>query len=174
MPLLFFAILIGIPVAEIFVFIEIGGKIGALNTIVLTILTAAAGMFLLRAQGVSILIQAQERLNAGQSPVREILNGILLAVAGLFLLIPGFVTDTIGFLFFLPPLRSLIANSLASHSRFTRNESRYSGQQDSGYHSETIIEGEYLVVKDPDDINPDEIEPGATKDDSPWSNNRDT
>lgn len=168
MPLLIFAILIGIPVTEIFVFIEIGGKIGALNTIVLTILTAAAGMFLLRLQGISILMQAQERLNAGQSPVREVLNGILLAIAGLFLLIPGFLTDAIGFLLFLPPLRSLIASNLATHSRFTRNESHMSGQQDEVYRSETIIEGDYSVVKEPDDL-----EPGPAKDDSPWSKNRD-
>ncbi|WP_025897380.1 FxsA family protein [Sneathiella glossodoripedis] len=168
MPLLFFAILIAIPVVEIFVFIEIGGEIGALNTIALTFLTAAAGMLLLRIQGISILTQAQERLQAGLSPVREVLSGILLALAGLFLLVPGFVTDAIGFLLFLPPLRNLIADSLASHSRFTRSERQYRGNKDHQYRSETIIEGDYTVVTDPDDI-----EPGPSKEESPWSKNKD-
>jgi UPF0716 protein FxsA len=168
LPLLFLAILIGIPVAEIFVFIELGGKIGALNTIILTFLTAAAGMLLLRMQGISILTQAQERLNAGLSPVREVLSGILLAVAGLFLLIPGFLTDAVGFLLFLPPLRNLIADSLASHSRFTRSESHHTGEGDHRYHSETIIEGDYSDVTDAD-----AMEPGPSNEDSPWSKNKD-
>lgn len=168
MPLLFFAILIGIPIAEIYAFIEVGGEIGALNTIALTILTAVIGMALLRYQGLSVITQAQTRLNAGQSPVREILNGVLLAVAGLFLLIPGFVTDTIGFLLFLPPLRNLIATKLAGTNRFVRSEAVFSEESESPYRSTPIIEGEYSVVEDTDD-NLD----NPPNDDSPWSKNHD-
>ena len=168
MPLLFFAILIGIPIAEIYAFIEVGGEIGALNTIALTILTAVIGMALLRYQGLSVLTQAQSRLDAGQSPVREILNGVLLAVAGLFLLIPGFVTDTVGFLLFLPPLRNLIALKLAGTSRFVRSENVFSEQSESPYRSTPIIEGEYSVVEETED-NSDK----PRNEDSPWSKNHD-
>ncbi|WP_206378140.1 FxsA family protein [Sneathiella limimaris] len=170
MPLLFFALLIGIPVVEIAVFIEIGGEIGAFNTIGLTILTAIIGMALLRYQGISVLTQAQARLNAGESPVREIFSGIMLALAGLFLLIPGFVTDTIGFLLFLPPLRSLIANQLASSSRFVRSETVFSHHSDGQYRSEPIIEGEYHVVEDADDLESGPKDPNSS---SPWSKNKD-
>jgi len=168
LPLLFFAILIGIPIAEIYAFIEVGGEIGALNTIALTILTAVLGMALLRYQGLSVLTQAQARLDAGQSPVREILNGVLLAVAGLFLLIPGFITDTAGFLLFLPPLRNLIATKLSGTSRFVRSETVFSEQNEGPYRSAPIIEGEYSVVEDTED-NSDK----PRNEDSPWSKNHD-
>ncbi len=173
MPLLFLAVLIGIPVLEIYVFIELGGEIGALNTVILTVLTAAAGMALLRIQGLSVLTQAQATLQKGESPVKEILNGILLALAGLFLLIPGFVTDAIGFLFFLPPFRSLIAAWLGSRINL-------SGQSGSGfsYHRQgnrsTIIDGDFHVVDEEEEEKkqPPALEIDETKEpnkDSPWS-----
>ncbi len=170
MPLLFLAVLIGIPILEIFVFIELGGEIGALNTIILTVLTAAAGMILLRIQGLSVLTSAQTTLNKGGAPVNEILNGILLAVAGLFLLIPGFVTDGIGFLLFLPPLRTLVAAWLGSRI----NISGHPGHRPGGNsHTTTIIDGDFQVVED----DPQKTKPAETliegdekpNPDSPWS-----
>lgn len=164
MPLLFLAILIGIPIVEISVFVEIGGEIGALNTIILTILTAIAGMALLRYQGVSVLLKAQENLNSGISPVNEIFNGILLAVAGLFLLIPGFVTDALGFLLFLPPLRNSIAKFLSTRTSFVQNPNARGFQSHSYQQDSTVIEGEYSVVQDTNDLEDSDPNP-----DSPWS-----
>lgn len=177
MPLLFLAVLIGIPVVEISVFVEVGGQIGALNTIILTILTAVAGMALLRKQGLSILMQAQATLNKGASPINEILNGILLAVAGLFLLIPGFVTDGIGFLLFLPPLRSAVASwlgrnvKLSGHTAQTHHRHYGQGPRDT-----TIIDGDFEVVDEEGKPKPDldklEENAGPPDKDSPWSKNQ--
>lgn len=165
MPLLFLAVLIGIPILEISVFVEVGGEIGALNTAILTILTAIAGMALLRHQGLSVLLKAQSNINAGKSPVNEILSGVMLALAGLFLLIPGFVTDTVGFLLFLTPLRNLIAGQLAKNSAFASTGGGAFHQNPQKGRS-PIIEGEYSVV---DEAENDQI--GAPNEVSPWSKN---
>ncbi|MBL4666755.1 MAG: FxsA family protein [Sneathiella sp.] len=169
MPLLFFAVFIGIPILEIFVFVEVGGEIGALNTAILTILTAIAGMALLRHQGLSVLMKAQATIKAGNSPVNEILSGVLLALAGLFLLIPGFVTDTVGFLLFLPPLRNLLAAQFAKNSKFAAAGAQ-SPFHPTGQNSRSpIIEGEYSIVEEAEngDI-------GTPNDESPWSRNTNT
>ncbi len=174
MPLLFLAVLIGISVLEIYVFIEMGGEIGALNTIILTILTAVAGMALLRIQGLSVLTQAQTTLQKGESPVKEILNGILLALAGLFLLIPGFVTDAIGFLFFLPPFRSLIAAWLGSRINLSGPSGTGFSYHQQGNRS-TIIDGDFHVVDEEEEQQkkqPTTLEIDGTAEpnkDSPWS-----
>jgi UPF0716 protein FxsA len=170
LPLLFLAALIAIPIIEITVFIEIGGEIGAFNTIILTILTAVAGMILLRIQGLSILTQAQARIQKGETPAKEILNGLLLAIAGLFLLIPGFVTDSIGFLLFLPPIRSFLALWLGKRFILSARPG-YDGSYSSG--SSTVIDGEFHVVDEEDDKKSEDITKIGTKNnpnpDSPWS-----
>lgn len=178
MPLLILAALIGIPVIEITVFVEVGGEIGALNTIILTVLTAIAGMALLRHQGISVLMQAQATLNKGESPVKEILNGILLAIAGLFLLIPGFITDGIGFLLFLPPLRSLLASWLGKNVKMSGHSAhghfRQYGRKESA--DTTVIDGEYEVVNDKpknkEELEQLEKQAGTPDENSPWSKNK--
>jgi UPF0716 protein FxsA len=173
LPLLILAVLIGILVVEISVFVEVGGEIGALNTILLTILTAIAGMALLRHQGLSVLMQAQTSLNAGKSPIPEIMSGILLALAGLFLLIPGFVTDISGFLLFMPPLREFLAQKLAASGRFAAHKNNAGFYGASQTRSSTVIDGEYTVVDPAKEPSLEEIEQLENSvepnDDSPWS-----
>ena len=175
MPLLILAILIGIPLTEIYVFIAVGEEIGALNTVILTVLTAIAGMALLRHQGLSVIMQAQERLNAGQSPVKEVMSGVLLALAGLFLLIPGFATDFLGFLLFMPPLRDYLASKIGGMGRFTAHSAHY-GQSHYSHHksgSSTIIDGEYSVVTEEEEKTSDDETPRLKSDneDNPWGKN---
>ncbi len=175
MPLLILAILIGIPLTEIYVFIAVGEEIGALNTVILTVLTAIAGMALLRHQGLSVIMQAQERLNAGQSPVHEVMSGVLLALAGLFLLIPGFATDFMGFLLFMPPLRDYLASKIAGMGRFTAHSSHFGQNHYSHRNSggSTVIDGEYSVVTEEDEKATDEETPRIENDseDNPWGKN---
>ena len=174
MPLLILAILIGIPLTEIYVFIAIGEEIGALNTVILTILTAIAGMALLRHQGLSVITQAQERLNAGQSPVHEVMSGVLLALAGLFLLIPGFATDFLGFLLFMPPLRDYLAAKIAGMGRFSAQSAHYGNHyQPHKSGNSTIIDGEYSVVGEEDEKDTDDETPRlkSDTDDNPWGKN---
>lgn len=172
MPLLFLAVLIGIPVLEIYTFIEVGGEIGALNTIILTILTAVLGMALLRHQGLSTLMRAQEKIQKGETPIKEVLSGFLLAIAGLFLLIPGFATDTVGFLLFLPPLRHFVAHWFSDKVQFMGP-----GDNGSAYYrrgNSTIIDGDFTVVPEEETEKQGQIDPslessGKSNKDSPWS-----
>ena len=105
MPLLILALLIGVPLAEIALFIEIGGFIGLWPTIATVILTAVLGTALLRQQGMATLRRAQMEMDAQRLPVRELFDGACLLVAGVLLLTPGFLTDAVGFILLVPPLR---------------------------------------------------------------------
>ena len=97
-----------IPVLEVIVFIQAGQYIGILNTLLLTIFTAFLGMTLLRIQGFETYRKAQGKLARNEAPLSEMFDGICLFAAGLLLLTPGFVTDTVGFLLFLPPFRAVL------------------------------------------------------------------
>lgn len=103
---------IAMPVLEMWVLIEVGGIIGPWPTIGLVLLTAAVGYGLLRQQGFATLMRGQQRMEAGELPAREMVEGMALAVSGALLLTPGFVTDTIGFLGLISPLRAALANRL--------------------------------------------------------------
>lgn len=112
-PLIAIAFLL-IPVIEIYLLIQVGQVIGAGWTVLMVVLTAVIGVWLLKIQGLSTLTRAQQRLQENQLPAREILEGMALVVAGAFLLTPGFFTDGIGFLLLFPPTRIWLANLAAS------------------------------------------------------------
>lgn len=98
-------IFLAIPVTEIVVFILVGSQIGVLATIALVILTAIAGSMLLRWQGLSALSRIQSELAADRVPGKEMVQGVMILLAGFLLLTPGFVTDTLGLLLFIPKVR---------------------------------------------------------------------
>lgn len=108
-----FILLLGVPMVEIGVFIEVGGLIGLWPTIVVIFVTAAIGTGLLRAQGLAVMYRAQEAMSRGEMPLAEVFDGLCLVFAGALLLTPGFVTDAVGFLLFIPPLRTLLGRSIA-------------------------------------------------------------
>jgi UPF0716 protein FxsA len=108
MGYILFFIFIGIPIVEISVLISVGGVIGLGPTIAAILLTAFAGAWALRAQGLATLTRAQEHMQRGEFPITQVFDGFCLLVAGAFLLTPGFVTDGFGFLLFLPPFRALL------------------------------------------------------------------
>ena len=112
MGFLVLLVLLGLPIIEIWLMIEIGGEIGALPTIALILATAALGVLLFRVQGMATLARVQDHLDRGEAPVGELLSGLGLLVAGLLLLIPGFLTDAIGLILFIPPLRRLLIGAL--------------------------------------------------------------
>ena len=101
------ALFILIPVVEIYLLIQVGGIIGAFPTIILVVFTAVMGAWLLRIQGFSTIERVKKTLAAGGIPAFELLEGLILLIAGVFLLPPGFFTDTIGFLCLMPALRRL-------------------------------------------------------------------
>ncbi|MEM8765815.1 MAG: FxsA family protein [Pseudomonadota bacterium] len=100
------------PIIEMYLLIEVGGYIGALPTIGLVMLTAVIGVGLLRVQGFRTLTRGLGRLEGGELPAREVVEGLLLAVAGALLLTPGFVTDGFGFALLTPPFRAALADRL--------------------------------------------------------------
>lgn len=107
-------LLIIMPVLEISVFIMIGGQIGVLNTVLIILFTAILGSFLLRRQGLGLLAKIQLKMAEGQVPGRDLSHGVMILVAGILLLTPGFVTDAIGFSLFVPQIRDMIAAFLKS------------------------------------------------------------
>ena len=109
--ILFFLFLI-IPLIEIAILIEIGKVFGAAYTIALVIGTAALGAALFRQQGLSTLAKVQLSMQQGNLPATELIEGLMLLIAGALLLTPGFFTDVFGFLVLIPALRNKIAQTL--------------------------------------------------------------
>lgn len=108
MALLLLIAFIAVPLIEIGVFIQLGGLLGLWPTLTLVILTAFLGTWQLRAQGLATLNRARGHMDRGVLPTRELFDGLCLLVAGALLLTPGFVTDGVGFLLFLGPVRDLL------------------------------------------------------------------
>ena len=104
----FFLIFIGLPALEIFLMIKIGGEIGALSTVALIFLTAILGIYYARVQGIQTLRSGIVNLYQNKVPIYEIMSGASIAFASLLLIIPGFLTDIIGFLILVPFTRKLI------------------------------------------------------------------
>ena len=107
-----FILFLIIPLIEIAILIEIGKVFGAGYTIALVIGTAALGAALFRQQGLSTLAKVQMSLHQGDLPATELIEGLMLLIAGALLLTPGFFTDVFGFLVLIPPLRNRIARNL--------------------------------------------------------------
>lgn len=115
MVILILLALICVPLLEIAVFIEVGGAIGIGPTLGLIVLTAVLGTWQLRAQGLATLARARSLMERGELPARELFDGLCLLVAGALLLTPGFVTDSIGALLFVPALRQALRRALGRH-----------------------------------------------------------
>jgi len=102
--------LIGVPAVEIFVMIKIGQNIGALSTIALIFITAIVGVYFAKIAGLNTLRSGIYNLYENKVPIYEIISGASIALAALFLIIPGFITDTLGFLLLVPYTRKIIVN----------------------------------------------------------------
>ena len=134
---LLFLLFIAVPIVEIYLLLEVGGMIGAVPTIGLVVLTAAAGAALVRAQGFSTIMQVRRSMDAGEIPAVAIIEGIFLLVAGALLLTPGFLTDVIGFGCLVPPLRRALI------VRFIEARVIHSHRPGPGSRHGHVIEGEF-------------------------------
>ena len=138
-----FILFIVVPVLEMWLLIEVGSVIGALPTIALVLLTAVVGVSLLRREGLSTWVRGNRKLEQGELPAEEMIEGLMLAVSGALLLTPGFVTDVVGFLGLIPITRKKLARALLAKGAiqgFVYSESQFRRQH--GARDETIIEGE--------------------------------
>jgi len=153
MALLILLVLIGTPVLEIAVFIEVGDRFGLWPTLAGIVATAVFGMAVIRAQGLAVVARAQENLRAERFPALEIFDGLCLLLAGAMLITPGFVTDTFGFLLLIVPLRRLagrLAWRYAEARGFT--VAGTTGPR-PGWNGDGVIDGEFedITAKESED-----------------------
>ncbi len=151
MPGLIPLILIIVPIVEIALFVQIGGAIGLGWTLLIILATAMLGARAIRRQGLNALARAQAQMASGQPPVGEIVHGVLILIAGIMLLTPGFFTDTMGFLLLFPVTRRFILE-LAAGFILPKLFSGFSMRRGSAQNPSDakIIDGDYRV-EDPDD-----------------------
>ena len=131
--------LILVPVVEIYLFIKIGGQIGAFNTISLIFLTAIIGVFYARYEGLNTLRSGFSQLIKNEAPIYEIISGAAIAFAALLLIIPGFATDLLGFLLIFPLTRKLFFGKFIKKFK---NETKI---------KKPYIEGEFEDIEDDDE-----------------------
>ena len=114
--------IIGIPAIEIYLMIKVGGVIGALNTILLIFFTAITGVYFAKLAGISTLRSGLSQIVKNEMPIYEIISGAALAFAALLLIIPGFLTDIIGFLLIIPITRKFLIKPISSKFSNKKNE----------------------------------------------------
>ena len=133
-------LILGIPLIEIYLFIKVGSQIGALNTILLILVTAVLGIWYARYEGFNTLRSGMSQLIKNELPLYEIVSGAAIAFAALLLILPGFATDVIGILLVFPVTRKIIL------SRYSK---KYSSKNKNNI-KKKYIEGEYEDIEDND------------------------
>ena len=136
-PILLLIILI--PVIEIYLLIKIGSQIGAITTILVIFTTAIIGIYYAKYEGINTLKAGFSQLNRNQTPVYEVVSGAAIAFAALLLIIPGFVTDTLGFLLIFPMSRKLIFSNFTGKVKTKDNNKN------------NFIDGEFEDIEDDND-----------------------
>jgi UPF0716 protein FxsA len=139
---LFLLILLGVPIIEIALFVEVGGAIGLLPTLGIVVASAIVGAALVRMQGLRALDRLRASVEAGGDPVGPIAHGALILVAGMLLILPGFLTDSLGVLLLIPAVRTQLIGWGAS--RVTVRAAGY--VRPGPAPSRDVIDADYEVV----------------------------
>ena len=132
-----------VPIIEIYLFIKIGGQIGAFNTISLIFITAIVGVIYARYEGLNTLRSGFTQLIKNELPAYEIISGATIALAAMMLIIPGFATDVMGFFLIFPITRKFIFNVLEKKFIYKKNKNKNE--------SNNFIDGEFEDIEDKDD-----------------------
>ena len=117
-----FLLFIGVPALEVFLMIKIGSKIGALNTVSLILLTAIIGIYFAKLEGIKTMRSGVMNLYQNKIPIYEMISGASIAIAALLLIIPGFFTDTIGFLLLIPFTRKILIGFFLKKGKISTNK----------------------------------------------------
>ena len=136
-PILLTIILV--PAIEIYLLIKIGSQIGAMSTILLIFTTAVIGIYYAKYEGLNTLKSGFTQLSKNETPAYEVISGAAIAFAALLLIIPGFITDTLGFLIIFPITRKLIFGNISNKIKKKENERK------------NFIEGEFEDIDENDD-----------------------
>lgn len=137
------------PIAELWLMIDIGSVIGAGWTVLAIIATAIIGASLVRFQGIGVYTRLNQTAARGEIPAMEMIEGMSLFISGVFLLIPGFITDAIGFLLLIPPLRRWFALNTLKRFFIVPNPSDPSAAGTQGENASievTTVDGEYRRI----------------------------
>lgn len=141
MPVLILLAIIAIPLIEIAVFIQVGDAIGLMATLVAVVLGTMIGVAVVKQQGLAVLTRAQQQMDAGIVPDRELFDGVCLVFAGFLILLPGFVTDSVGVLLLLPPVRDLLRRGAGRVVKVRQGASPQPRSSRGG-----VIEGEFEEI----------------------------
>lgn len=153
MPSLIKLLMLALPFLELYVLVEVAHQIGTFNAIILLFLTSLIGTAILKHQGLAILRSVDWRMRNGQAPTAELTAGFWVALGGALMILPGFITDIVGLLCFIPLTRRLIAQLFFRHRQFsyyTYTQTTYETHSKNDAHSEKpkkigeIIEGEII------------------------------
>ncbi len=141
-----------LPILEIAGFVLVGSKIGVLSTIALVVASGIAGAALLRWQGMGAVRRVRREMEASGNPGRELAHGAMIFLAGVLLLMPGFITDIAGLLLFIPPVRDLVWRLLRDRLPATTSYTVYTGRGFRRRDSSTIDldEDDYSVERPPE------------------------
>jgi len=145
--LIYLLLFIGIPIAEIYLLIYLASKIGFGMTLAIVIVTGIIGVTCVKHQGRRVLGRLNEDLQGGRMPAGAITEGVLLLAAGLLLITPGIITDTVGFLLLISPFRRLVAWGLGKHFAKKIRFVQYPGAPDSMGDGGGVIEGDWEEEK---------------------------
>ena len=118
----FLFLIVGIPALEILIMIKIGQYVGALNTVLLIFFTAIVGVYYARIQGMTTLRSAFQNVYRNKVPIYEMLSGASIAIAAFLLIIPGFLTDVLGFALLIPVSRKLVLSLIIKKDIKKNNE----------------------------------------------------
>jgi UPF0716 protein FxsA len=167
-----FVAFLAVPIIEIALFIQVGGWIGLWPTLAIVILTAIAGTALMRSQGAHAWLEIQRSFAELRDPTRPLAHGVMILVAGMLLLTPGFFTDTMGLLLLIPAVRDGVMRQVGRRIQMSRVEMRTATMRREPHrapYGDGVIDGEYFVPgegPEPDRSAPPDLPP-VTEDEPP-------
>jgi UPF0716 protein FxsA len=170
LPLLVF---IGLPIAELILLIKAGEAFGFWWTVAWIFVSALIGITLVRHQGIAVIARARAAQEAGEVPVGAILSGVRLAFAGLFMIVPGFITDALGLLLLLPWTGNALGRTMSARVHLRSSwMGRGGGQESYGQSNGEIIDADYEVIRPAQPPAPDDAaSPPAPRNGSPRNGN---
>ena len=136
------------PLVELAVMIKVGSAIGVLATIMLLLLSAVVGVWIIRIGGLTTALRARVRMSQGQLPDHEMISGLFLAIAGGLLLLPGFISDIAGFMLLLPPVQTFLITKIKARAQVhasaqTFEHTPFEQAERAEPRIRNVIEGEY-------------------------------
>lgn len=146
-----FVLFLAVPIVEIALFIQVGGLIGLWPTLAIVILTAVIGTGLMRSQGSHAWAEVQSSFNELRDPTRPLAHGVMILIAGMLLLTPGFFTDSVGLLLLLPGVRDAVMRYVAARIRVSRVEMGHATMRREPHrppYGDGVIDGDYVVEDD--------------------------